>query len=131
MRIGELARRAATTTKTLRFYESVGLLPAPARTASGYRDYDDAVLERLRFVKAAQSAGLTLGQILEVFAVRDRSGAPCEHVVALLDERAADLDRRIAELNSVREEVQHLRRRATTLDRTACRSDQVCHVIPS
>lgn len=50
MRIGELAVASGTTTKTLRFYEEAGLLPAPERTANGYRDYTPAALARLDFV---------------------------------------------------------------------------------
>lgn len=131
MRIGELAERAGTTTKALRFYEQAGLLPAPDRTPSGYRDYDETALERLRFVKAAQAAGLTLAEIVEVIAVREKAGPPCQHVAALLDARADDLDARICELTALRAEVQRLRDRATTLDSAACGDEQICHVIPS
>lgn len=131
MRIGELAERAGTTTKTLRFYEEAGLLPEPARTPSGYRDYDSAVLDLLAFVRAAQAAGLTLAEIREVVAVREAHGPPCEHVVGLLDARAADLDRRIAELTALRQEVRRLRDRAGGLDPAACGAAAVCHVIPT
>ncbi len=131
MRIGELAERAGTTTKALRFYEQSRLLPAPQRTRSGYRDYDESALDRLRFIKGAQAAGLTLAEVAEVIAAREHTGPPCGHVAALLDARAADLDARIAELNLLREEVQRLRDRATTLDPAACGADAVCHVIPA
>ncbi len=131
MRIGDLAQRAGTTTKTLRFYELAGLLPQPQRTASGYRDYDDAVLDRLKFVKAAQAAGLTLGEIRGVIAAREDSGQPCAHVTALLDAHAVDLDERIAQLTVLREEVQRLRERARTLDPARCSADGICHVIPT
>lgn len=119
------------TTKALRFYESVGLLPEAARTPAGYRDYDERVLERLGFIRAAQSAGLTLAQILEIIAIRDQSGPPCQHVVDMLHAHATELDQRIAELSALREEVQRLQDRASTLDSAACRDGQVCHVIPS
>lgn len=131
MKIGEVAQRAGTTTKTLRFYEDAGLLPEPERTAAGYRDYDGAVLDRLRFVKAAQAAGLTLGEIRDVIAARELTGPPCEHVSALLDAHATELDRRIAELESLRREVNRLRQRARGLDPAGCTSDGVCHVIPA
>lgn len=131
MRIGELAQRAGVTTKALRFYEQAGLLPAPARTAVGYRDYDEAVLARLRFVRAAQAAGLTLAEIHTVITVREDQGAPCEHVTALLDRHAAALDQRIAELEATRAEVRRLRDRAVTLNPAACTDDAVCHVIPT
>jgi len=131
VRIGELARRAGTTAKTLRFYEQAGLLPEPDRTPSGYRDYDPAVLDRLAFVKAAQAAGLTLAEIREVVAVREAKGPPCEHVVGLLDAHDVDLDRRIRELTALRKEVQRLRARARCLDPAACGDAAVCHVIPT
>ena len=131
MRIGDLAARAGVTTKALRFYEQAGVLPPPDRTSSGYRDYDEAALARLRFVKAAQAAGLTLAEIREVVAVREAQGPPCEHVAALLDRHAADLEARIADLQAARAEVRRLRDRARGLDPAQCRADGVCHVIPT
>lgn len=131
MRIGELAARAGTTVKTLRFYESAGVLPAPARQSSGYRDYDDAALARLQFVKAAQAAGLTLAEIRRIITFRQDSGPPCERVTALLDAHATDLDRRIAELRALREEIQRLRDRADRLNPAECAGAAVCQVIPA
>jgi MerR family copper efflux transcriptional regulator len=129
MRIGELGSRAGVTTTTLRFYEQAGVLAAAGRLPSGYRDYDEAALERLRFVKAAQSAGLTLAEIRGVIAVREASGPTCQHVTELLDARAADLDARLAELTALREEVRRLRTRAQGLDPAACDPAAVCHII--
>lgn len=131
MRIGELAERAGTTAKSLRFYEQAGLLAAPRRTSSGYRDYDETALDRLRFVKAAQAAGLTLAEIVDVITARDNEGPPCEHVASLLDAHAAALEQRIADLTALHHQVQQLRDRAGALDPAACGADQICHVIPS
>lgn len=131
MRIGELAARAGLTPKTLRFYESAGVLPEPDRRPSGYRDYGDAALARLRFVKAAQAAGLSLAEIRQVIAVRDRSGPPCRHVTEVLDAHAVDLDDRIAELTALRDDVRRLRERANGLDPASCDDDAVCHLIPA
>jgi len=131
MRIGDLAAQAGVTTKALRFYGQAGVLPPPDRTSSGYRDYDGAALARLRFVKAAQAAGLTLAEIREVVAVREAQGPPCGHVAALLDRHAADLDARIVDLQAARAEVRRLRDRARGLDPAACGDDAVCHVIPT
>jgi MerR family copper efflux transcriptional regulator len=131
MRIGELAQRVGTTSKALRFYEQAGLLPEPERTPSGYRNYDESVLDRLRFVKAAQAAGLTLAEVRDVIAIRENSGRPCGHVVALLDTHAEDLDRRLAELQALREEVERLRVRARDLDPGMCEPAAICHVIPA
>ena len=129
MRIGDLANRTGLTVKTLRFYEQAGVLPAAARLPSGYRDYDQTALARLRFVKAAQVAGLTLSEIRQVIAVRDSDGPPCQHVTGLLDAHATDLDRRITELTSLRADITHLRDRASTLDPAACSAVGVCHII--
>lgn len=129
MRIGELASRAGVTVKTLRFYEQAKILPEAARLPSGYRDYDDGALPRLRFVKAAQAAGLTLSEIRHVITVRDNDGPPCQHVIALLQAHAADLDQRIAELTALRADIAHLRERAATLDPSGCDPDRVCDII--
>jgi len=130
MLIGELAAKTGMTAKALRFYEQAGVLPEPARTPAGYRDYDPAALDRLAFVRAAQAAGLTLAEVRQVIAVRDADGSPCAHVTGLLDRHAADLDDRIAALTATRAEVQRLRKRAATLNPTDCRAYGVCHVIP-
>jgi DNA-binding transcriptional MerR regulator len=131
VRIGELARRTGLTTKTIRFYEQAGVLPEPERQPSGYRDYDESALARLRFVRAAQAAGLTLAEIRQVIDVREQTGPPCRHVAELLDAHAADLDRRIDQLTALRDEVRHLRHRADRLDPASCAAAAVCHVIPT
>ncbi|MEO6206206.1 MAG: heavy metal-responsive transcriptional regulator [Mycobacteriales bacterium] len=131
MRIGELAQKAAVSTKALRFYEQAGVLPEPARSPSGYRDYDDTALARLRFIKGAQVAGLTLAEIVQIVAIREAQGPPCAHVIALLDRHAIELDLRIAELISARDDVTRLRKRAAELDPADCAEDGICHIIPT
>ena len=71
MRIGELAEQAGTSTKAIRYYEQIGILTPPARTAAGYRTYDEAAMGRLSFVRAAQAVGLTLAEIRQIIAFRD------------------------------------------------------------
>jgi MerR family copper efflux transcriptional regulator len=129
MRIGELADRAGISTKAIRYYEQVGILAPPARTASGYRSYDEAALGCLGFVRAAQAVGLTLGEIRQVIAFRDDGQAPCAHVTELLRRHATDLEVRIAELQRLRGELQQLAERAATLDPAQCPPARVCHVI--
>jgi DNA-binding transcriptional MerR regulator len=130
MRIGELAERSGLTAKTLRFYEQAGVLPEPGREKSGYRDYDENAVARLVFVKAAKAAGLTLSEIRQVIAVREQEGAPCGHVVALLDSHAAELDRRIVDLTALRDQVLRLRERSRDLDPSQCSATTVCDIIP-
>jgi MerR family transcriptional regulator, copper efflux regulator len=129
MRIGELAEQAGISTKAIRYYEQAGILAAPDRTASGYRDYDQTALGRLGFVRAAQALGLTLGEIRQVIAFREQGTAPCGHVTELLQRRAAELGARIAELRQLQGELERLAERAATLDPTECMPERVCHVI--
>jgi MerR family transcriptional regulator, copper efflux regulator len=108
VRIGELAQQAGISTKAIRYYEQIGILAPPARTPSGYRSYDQAALGRLGFVRAAQTVGLTLGEIRQIMAFRDDGQAPCAHVTDLLQRHAADLDRRIRELQQLRGDLRQL-----------------------
>lgn len=130
MRIGELAERTGVSTKALRYYESIGVLPEPARTASGYRDYPQAAQDVIRFVHSAQAVGLSLGEIREILAYRDRGETPCAHVVDLIRRRAAAIDEQIAGLERARRELRRLERRARNLLPEDCAPTLVCHVIP-
>lgn len=129
MRIGEVARRTGVTDKTIRYYEQIGILPESPRTPSGYRDYAPDVIGRLGFVRAAQGVGLSLGEIREVLAFRDRGERPCRHVHDLIRRRADELSGRIRELERMREDLRRLARRAERLDPADCDPERVCHVI--
>lgn len=129
VRIGEVADRADVAVKTIRYYEDIGVLSAPPRTSAGYRDYDDAVVERLAFVRAAQSVGLTLGEIREIVALRDRGETPCGHVADLLQRRATEIGQRITDLQRLERELRRLARRSRTLDPDDCDPSLVCHLI--
>ncbi len=129
MRIGELASATGTTTKTLRFYESKGLMSIPPRTSSGYRDYTSDSVHRIDFIRRAQSAGLTLGQINEILRIRDGGDEPCAHVQSLLSGQLKDLDDQIADLLVLRETVESLYSASVTVEQTSCAPDQVCRYI--
>lgn len=109
MQISELARQSGVPAKTIRYYESVGLLPAPARADNNYRFYEATVLERLRFIASARSLGFALADIAELLAARDAGDAPCERVLEALDAQLATLDQRIADLLALREDLRALR----------------------
>ncbi len=108
MQIGELADRAGVNTKTIRYYESIKLLPPPDRTAAGYRTYGPDDETRLTFIKTAQHLGLSLDEIREVIALREAGTAPCEHVRGVLRQQVRDISRRIADLRRLRQELQTL-----------------------
>lgn len=112
MRIGELAGRLGLNPRTIRYYESIGLLPPPARDDSGYREYGETDIERVAFIRSAQRLGLALDEIGEVLALRDRGEAPCGYVRELIGREVADIDRRVQELQDLRRELSALERRA-------------------
>ena len=129
MRISELARATGTTTKTLRFYEDIGLLRPATRTPSGYRDFDSDAIDRLDFIRRGQAAGLTLAEVNQILRIRDGGQPPCEHVRDLLATRLADLDTQIAQLLALRETIARLGEAATHSDPDSCPPNQVCRYL--
>lgn len=129
MRIGELAERSGVSTKAIRYYEDIGLVPPAPRLESGYRDYEPSMVDRLAFIRAAQAVGLSLGEIRSVVALRDEGQTPCGHVRDLLRTRSAELDRRIAELRALRGELNRLVARAEALDPADCDPQRICHLV--
>ena len=130
MRIGELARRTGLATSAVRYYEQLGLLPAPRRAASGYRSYADDAINRLTFIRSAQAVGLTLAEVRQVLGVRDAGEAPCRVVTDLIDRRHAEVRTRLAELRALEKELTQLRVRAANLEPHDCDPSGICHVIP-
>ena len=127
MRIGELAARAGVTAKTIRFWESTGLLADPMRTPSGYRDYGPESIDRLEFIRHAQTAGLTLAEIGQVLAISDDGRPPCGHVTELIHQHLSDLDHRIRELHVTRRRLRDFAERAADQDPAAC--DGYCAIL--
>jgi DNA-binding transcriptional MerR regulator len=129
MRIGELANRTGTTTKTVRYYESIGLLPAPGRTDAGYRVYDDRAVERLRFIRDAQATGLSLTEIHSILELKEAGTTSCEHTLALLRRHLTELDDQISRLTAARAHLADLAERASLLDPASCTDPNRCQVI--
>ena len=129
MRIGEVASHVGLATSAIRFYEKEGLLPEADRTAAGYRDFDQTVIDRIRFILAGQAVGLTLRELREVLQIRDQGESPCVHVSELLDTRIREIDQRIRELRSVRRDLADLRSTASNLDPAECPPESVCRII--
>ena len=130
MRIGELAQQLEVNPRTLRFYETVGLLPEPDRTSSGYRDYDDDAVERVRFIKSAQRLGLSLDDIKEILAFKERGELPCVYVLGVIDKEADALDHKIAELQALRKDLKTLQSRARRIPKKElAKKSRVCHII--
>jgi MerR family Zn(II)-responsive transcriptional regulator of zntA len=129
MQIGEVADRVGIATSAIRFYEDKGLIPEPQRTDAGYRDYDPAVVDRIRFIRAGQAVGLTLRELNQVLQIRDEGESPCRHVTDLLDIRIHDVEQRIEELQTLRRDLTAMRRNANRLDPADCPPESVCRIV--
>ena len=105
MRIKQAAELAGVSCDTLRYYERQGLLPAPSRTAGGYRDYTTSIVERVRFVRNALRFGFSIRQVSGFLKSRDSGAPPCRQVRAAGDQILARIDQQIEELTAARTEV--------------------------
>ncbi|MDT5369241.1 MAG: hypothetical protein QOC62_3672 [Mycobacterium sp.] len=131
MQIGELAKLTNTSTKTIRFYEDSGLLPPPARSASGYRDYGPEIEDRLRFIHRCQAAGLTLQKVRQILAIHDRGEVPCGHVRQVLNARLDQVRAQITELVALESHLQTLVDRASGGVPTEHDHSTVCWILES
>ncbi len=130
MLIHELAQQTGVVAKTIRYYESIGLMPRPQRAANLYRQYTAADVERLRFIASARSLGFTLDNIREILAARDGGQAPCRQVLETIDQRLTDIDQRISALLDLRETLGQLRREGEAMPLDDVRGEHcVCYLI--
>ncbi len=113
LRIGQLATKTGFTPKTLRYYEDVGLLRPTQRAESGYRLYDGAAVERLRFVRRAQGVGLRLEDIRRILEISDEGRVPCEHVMEVVDRELTRIAEQLEKLHQFRDGLLTLRSRMT------------------
>lgn len=100
--IGQVAKAADVRTETIRYYEREGLLPAPPRTAAGYRLYSTDAVRRVRFMKRAQALGFTLAEIATLLRLRGDSPSACDRVVTEAEQAIARIDAKICELQRMR-----------------------------
>ena len=128
MTIGTLADRLRLNPRTIRYYERVGLIPPAKRSEGGYRLYTPADEDRIRFIKSAQRLELTLGEVKETLAFRERDERPCQYVAGLIDERLGEVNQRLRELRAFKRELSQLRERMRTDDRVE-RDGPYCHYI--
>lgn len=103
--VSKLADRVGTSGDTVRYYERIGLLPEPERSAAGYRLYGEDAVEHLLFIKRAQRFGLRLEAIGELMEVREGGMCPCGHTRRLLEDRVAELDEQMASLARLRNDI--------------------------
>jgi len=106
MNIGDLARVADTKPETIRYYERIGLLPAPPRTGGNYRDYSAVHLSRLSFTRRARDLGFSIEQIRALLDLADQKEQSCEAVDTIAREHLADVKRKLADLTALRRELE-------------------------
>jgi DNA-binding transcriptional MerR regulator len=105
LKIGEVAKRSGIGIEALRFYERSGVLESPSRTESGYRVYDEAVLERLAFIKQAQALGFSLDEVKRIIDDARAGTSPCDEVREIVRRRLQELDERLREMRRYRTEL--------------------------
>jgi DNA-binding transcriptional MerR regulator len=131
VRISELAASAGVPASTVRYYERVGLMALPTRTASGYRDYGEDEASRLLFITRARRMGLSCEQITALLPVwaGTNCGAAQDRVVRLVEQKQAEIADRVAELEQFSAQLETVR---ATLEAEspprACRADLTCCV---
>ncbi len=128
MKIGELAKRTGFTTKTIRYYELLGLVAEPERTPSGYRLYREDDVKRLGFIGKAKRLGFSLDEIRDILILNQQQQQPCVHVLALIDQKLKRVDEVVKELKAFRRELSRLRdESAEQLERLP--EDAVCGIV--
>jgi DNA-binding transcriptional MerR regulator len=130
MKINQLAKKTGLSGRTIRYYESIGVLPQPKRLANGYRVYDESDVDRLRFVIGLRRLDFSLDDITEILAMRDRREAPCRVVLDLLSEKTEQVSQRINELQILEGELHRLHQVGLTypLDDVDGK-DCICHLV--
>lgn len=120
MNIGQAAQKSGVPAKTIRYYESVGLIDAAQRTAAGYRLYHDKEVQILRFIQRARSLGFSVhrvSQLMELWKDRERSSA---QVKELARYHVKEIETKIAELSDMRDTLMDLMERCHGDDRPDC-----------
>jgi DNA-binding transcriptional MerR regulator len=112
--IGEVCQQTGLSSRTVRYYEELGLLPGVRRRAGGRRVYGPDEIQRLRFIRRLKALGLSLAEVKDlnaVYAIAGSTAAMLERLEELLDQRLGELDQRIGELATLRQEIERYRSR--------------------
>jgi MerR family mercuric resistance operon transcriptional regulator len=107
MTIGRAAAAAGVNVETIRFYERRGLITRPRRPQRGFRSYDGATVERVRFIREAQALGFTLAQVKLLAQMRTRLGDGCGEAASMAEAKLAEFDAKITRLKAMRQALAH------------------------
>ncbi len=106
--IGQVTALSGVPVRTIRYYESLGIIQSSGRTEGGFRQFSSDVLKRLSFIKRAQSLGLSLQEISEILQVYDGGKPACDEIQHKLQDKISEIDYQIEELLTLRGELQEL-----------------------
>jgi len=108
MKIKEFSKQTGLSTKTIRYYEAIGILPLARRSENSYRDYDELAVERARFIVGARTLDLSLNEIAELLAMRDRREAPCRAMLNSIQQKADQIVEKIKFLQNLEADLRKL-----------------------
>ena len=100
LKVGAVAKAAGVSVQTLHYYERLGLLPKPERSAANYRLYSPETIRRVQFIKKAQAIGITLEETKQILDLKDHGRAPCHQVVELGRKHLQEIEARLAQLQA-------------------------------
>jgi DNA-binding transcriptional MerR regulator len=127
--IGKVAGAAGISVHGVRYYERLGLLPPPHRTAAGYRVYSADAPERLRFIRQAQALGFTLAEIKEILRLRFAGQSPCECVRGMLEKKLEQVKHQMAGLAKFRRQLHRVLARSQDLRHLPHTASTLCPII--
>lgn len=106
--IGDIAKRFGLNPRTIRYYETIGILPKAKRIESGYRVYDDKTIEKLEFILKAKTIGLKLDEIKEIIQLHEKGEVPCKCTKEFIRNKIAEIDEKITNLTELKSRLTEL-----------------------
>jgi DNA-binding transcriptional MerR regulator len=129
LKIGELAKQTGISVGTLRYYESLGMIEPSQRSESGYRYYAEAAIQKIQFIKKAQTLQFSLSEIKQILAICEQGNPACIAVKALLNEKIYQVDIQIHHLHEFKAELEQYRDRWAERSLDQPNSSKLCSLI--
>lgn len=127
--ISALAKRSGLPSKTIRYWEGLGLLPRAARSHTGYRVFDSESLRYVAFIRKSKAIGLTLAEMLEILRLTRSGHCPCPEVVCWTAARAKSIEEQIRELSALLQRLNRIRRQWSRESCSRGKCGQICHLV--